>query len=98
MGTLREMAAKGPYPLPGAILPFYRIVAFWKSIFKRMGILGEYPAAEMLENLKGVSKLGKADSAFPVKPALHYIAVTAQTEGQNKNLRMPFHQIEKYFL
>jgi hypothetical protein len=88
---------KGPYPLPGAILPFYRIVAFYGNLYsKRMGILGEYPAAEMLEKLKKEClNWEKADSTFPVKPALHYIAVTAQTEGQNKNLRMPFHQIEK---
>lgn len=88
---------KGPYPLPGAILPFYRIVAFYGNLYsKRMGILGEYPAAEMLEKLKKEClNWEKADSTFPVKPALHYIAVTAQTEGQNKNLRMPFQQIEK---
>src|ERR1041385_7905286 len=38
-----------PYPLPGAILPYKRIVAFYGNLYaKRMGILGEIPPKEML--------------------------------------------------
>ncbi len=46
------MAAKwpaGPAPLPGAIFPGKRIVAFYGNpLSKKMGVLGEYPVDEML--------------------------------------------------
>lgn len=35
-----------------------------------------------------------ADSSLPVMPALHYIAVTAQTNGGKQRMRMPFKQID----
>lgn len=36
------------YPLPGALLPFNRIIAYYGNFYsKGMGILGEYPAEEM---------------------------------------------------
>ncbi len=87
------------YPLPGAILPYKRIVAFYGNLFsKRMGILGELPKYEMLEKLQGeVAKWNAADTSTPVIPALHYIAVTAQGSGGRDGkhrLRMPFHQID----
>ena len=42
---------KAPYPLPGAVLPYNRIVAFYGNLYsKRMGILGELPKKEMLKN------------------------------------------------
>ena len=44
---------KGPAPLPGALLPDHRIIAFYgnpKST--RMGVLGELPPAEMLPKLE----------------------------------------------
>ena len=87
------------YPLPGAILPFNRIVAFYGNLYsKRMGILGELPKAEMLNKLEQeVNKWRVADSSTPVIPALHYIAVTAQgapgKDGKHR-MRMPFHQID----
>ena len=90
---------KGPYPLPGAILPFHRIVAFYGNLYsKKMGILGEIPKNEMLAKLKGeVASWQAADSSIPVIPALHYVAVTAQgapgTGGKHR-LRMPNHQID----
>jgi hypothetical protein len=90
---------KFAYPLPGAILPFNRIVAFYGNLYStKMGILGELPKDEMLKKLAGeVEKWRKADSATPVIPALHYIAVTAQgspgKDGKHR-LRMPFHQID----
>lgn len=89
--------ARTPLPLPGAILPFHRIVAYYGNLYsKQMGILGEVPSDQMLRLLMHeCKKWEKADSIFPVKPALHYIALTAQTTGSNMNLRMPFHQIDK---
>ena len=88
-----------PYPLPGAILPFYRIVAYYGNMYsKNMGVLGEYPPQIMLTKLKAQVKVWeKADPNTPVKPALHYICVTAQADaGSNGlyNLRMPFKQID----
>lgn len=91
--------AKSPYPLPGAILPFNRIVAFYGNLYsKKMGILGELPKKEMLKKLKDeVAYWQSADSSLPVIPALHYVAVTAQgTPGKDgkHRLRMPSHQID----
>lgn len=97
--TTGKWPAKFPYPLPGAILPFNRIVAFYGNMYsKKMGILGELPKAEMLAKLKGeVAKWQAADSSIPVIPALHYIAVTAQgspgKDGKHR-YRMPFSQID----
>ena len=91
--------AKTPYPLPGAILPYNRIVAFYGNLYsKKMGILGELPKKEMLEKLKEeADKWQSADSSLPVIPALHYIAVTSQAspgkDGKHR-MRMPFHQID----
>src|ERR1700743_579979 len=46
-----------PYPLPGAILPYKRVVAFYGNLSsKGMGILGELPPNEMLPKLKGEVK------------------------------------------
>lgn len=72
--------AKGPEPLPGAILPHKRIVAYYGNPqSKRMGVLGEYPKDEMLRRLKKeVAKWEKADPSLPVQPALHLVAVVAQ--------------------
>src|SRR5476651_603061 len=64
-----------PYPLPGAILPYKRVVAYYGNLYaKKMGILGELPPNEMLAKLKGeVKNWQKADPQTPVQPALHYI-------------------------
>jgi len=88
-----------PYPLPGAILPYKRVVAFYGNLYaKRMGILGEIPPKEMLAKLKGeVKNWEKADPTTPVQPALHYIAVVAQGDpGKDGKYRyrMPFKQID----
>jgi hypothetical protein len=90
---------KTHYPLAGAILPFNRIVAYYGNMYsKRMGVLGEFPPAEMLQKLAAeIKKWEAADSTMPVQPALHYIAVTAQgSPGKNGkySLRMPFKQID----
>jgi len=85
--------------LPGAILPYKRIVAYYGNLYsKQMGILGALPKGEMLEKLKGEVEVWKqADTLLDVIPALHYIAVTAQGspgKGGKYRLRMPFSQID----
>jgi hypothetical protein len=90
---------KAAYPNAGAILPFKRIVAYYGNLYsKKMGVLGEYPAPEMLQKLNAeVKKWEAADSTMAVQPALHYIAVTAQGapgKGGKYRLRMPFKQID----
>ena len=84
------------YPKVGAIFPYNRVVAYYGNLYsKRMGILGELPKQQMLNKLKGeVARWQKADTSIPVIPALHYIAVTAQTNGGKQRMRMPFHQID----
>ncbi|HSA57107.1 MAG TPA: hypothetical protein VLE53_15450 [Gemmatimonadaceae bacterium] len=71
---------KGPDPRPGSILPDKRIVAYYGNpLSKRMGILGEVPPDEMLRRLnREVTAWSRADTATPVVPALHLIAVVAQ--------------------
>lgn len=97
--TGRWPVKNAPYPLPGAILPFKRVVAFYGNLYsKRMGILGELPPNEMLAKLHGeVKHWEKADPTIPVQPALHYIAVVAQgapgKDGKYR-YRMPFKQID----
>ena len=69
-----------PAVLPGAILPQYRIVAYYGNPHsKRMGVLGEYPEQEMLPMLDDTAaKWRKADPSTPVIPAIHLVAVVAQ--------------------
>lgn len=98
--TSGRWPVKAPYPNTGAILPFKRVIAYYGNLYsKQMGILGELPEKEMLEKLQGeVDKWEAADTATPVQPALHYIAVTAQQApgaGGKYRLRMPFAQIDK---
>lgn len=90
---------KFPYPTPGAILPFNRILAFYGNLYStRMGVLGEYPKNEMIAKLKGeVKNWQAADTSLPVIPALHYVCVTAQgAPGKDGKFRarMPFKQID----
>jgi hypothetical protein len=91
---------KAKYPLPGALFPFKRIVAFYGNLYsKQMGILGELPEKQMLDKLMGeVKNWRAADTTMEVVPALHYIAITAQQSpgaGKNYRLRMPFKEIDK---
>lgn len=88
-----------PYPLPGAILPFKRIVAYYGNLYsKKMGILGQLPPREMLARLDTeVKKWEQVDPSIPVQPALHYIAVVAQGEAGKDGkyrFRMPDKQID----
>lgn len=78
-------------PLPGAILPARRIVAFYGNpLSKKMGILGELPPDDMLKKLdKEIEAWRKADPSTPVQPALHLIAVVAQgTPGRDGKYRL----------
>lgn len=89
-----------PYPLPGALLPFNRIVAYYGNFFsKGMGVLGEYPEDEMVQKLLAEKAVWEAaDPTTPVIPAIDYIAVTAQgsagKDGKYR-LQMPDSQIDK---
>jgi hypothetical protein len=97
--TTGRWPVKAPYPLPGALLPYNRIIAFYGNLYStRMGILGEIPRAQMIKKLQGeVAKWNAADSTVKAIPALHYIAVTAQGSPGKDNMyrmRMPFKQID----
>ncbi|MFA6414881.1 MAG: hypothetical protein WC217_03135 [Candidatus Paceibacterota bacterium] len=87
------------YPNADAILPFKRIVAYYGNFYsKQMGVLGEYPADEMLAKLASTTELwAAADPTTPVVPAIHYIATVAQASAGREGkyiLRMPDDQIE----
>ena len=74
---------RGPEPQPGAILPHRRIIAFYGNpLSRRMGILGEYDAPEMLAKLDTVvGQWRAADPGTPVQPALHLVAMVAQADA-----------------
>lgn len=82
----RKWPVKMPEPLPGAIFPAMRVVAFYGNpLVKKMGVLGEYPKDEMLARLdKEVARWAKADPSHPVQPALHLI-VTVASDNPGKN-------------
>lgn len=88
-----------PLPLPGALLPFNRIVAYYGNLYSnRMGALGKWPKKEMIPKLLDeVKKWNDADSTIKSIPCLHYIAVTAQgAAGKDGKwrYRMPLSQID----
>jgi hypothetical protein len=97
--TGRWPVKNAPLPVPGAILPFNRVVAYYGNLSSRkMGALGKWPKDSMIKNLLAeVKKWNDADSVMPAIPCLHYIAVTAQgAAGKDGKwrLRMPFKQID----
>lgn len=73
----------GPEPLPGALLPHKRIVAYYGNpLSRRMGILGEVPPDSMLKRLDAeVAAWEAADPATPVQPALHLVTIVAQADA-----------------
>jgi hypothetical protein len=90
---------KTVYPDAGAILPFKRIVAYYGNFYSAgMGVLGEYPAPQMLAMLSSTTAMwAAADPTTPVVPAIQEIAVVAQgTPGKEGNyiLRMPDDQLD----
>ena len=96
-------AAIAAEPVPTtALLPSHRIVAFYGNpMSKRMGVLGAYPVDTMLARLdEKVAEWHSADSATPVIPALHLIAVVAQggPGGDGKyRARMPDTLVERVY-
>ncbi len=96
----RLWPAKGALPVAGALLPFNRIVAYYGNFYSTgMGVLGEYPEAQVLQMLASTTAMWQAaDPSTPVIPAIDYIAVTAQgsrgPDGKYR-LRMPDSQIQK---
>lgn len=98
--STEKWSFKGQYPLSGAILPFYRVIAYYGNLYStRMGILGELPKPQMFAKLKGeLDTWRKADPSTPVMPALHYIVSTAQGSpgpSGKYRLRMPNKEIDK---
>lgn len=87
-------------PLPGAILPFKRVVAYYGNFYsKQMGVLGEYDKGTVLAKLRSEAAAWEAaDPSTPVMPAIEYIDVTAQgsagKDGKYR-LRMPDTQIDQ---
>jgi hypothetical protein len=97
--TTGRWPVKGPMPLPGAILPFNRVVAYYGNLYSnRMGALAKWPKHEMIPRLLDeVKKWNEADTVIKSIPALHYIAVTAQGSPGKDNkwrYRMPYNQID----
>jgi hypothetical protein len=70
----------GPTPLPGALLPKNRIVAYYGNPHSRkMGVIGEYPEQQMLGMWdRTVAAWKAADPKTPVIPAIHLVTVVAQ--------------------
>ena len=97
--TSGRWPVKHDYPLPGAVLPFNRVIAYYGNLYSnRMGALGKWPKKEMIPKLlEEVKKWSEADSVIKSIPALHYIAVTAQAapgkDGKYR-ARMPHSQID----
>lgn len=96
----KRWPTKSPIPINGAILPFKRVVAYYGNFYsKHMGILGSLPEDKLITSLKTeVEQWEKADITTPVTPAIHYIAITAQSKPGKSNtyrLRMPEKQILK---
>lgn len=92
--------AKTVYPLPGALLPFNRIVAYYGNFYSTgMGVLGQYPEDIMLGKFNAaIAQWQAADPSTPVVPAIEYIDVTAQgSAGKDGKYRarMPDSQVDK---
>lgn len=97
--TTGKWPAKAAYPLPGAVLPYNRIVSFYGNLYsKKMGILGQIPHDSMIAQLQQeVAKWQAADTTVKVIPALHYITTTAQAAAGKDGMhryRMPGNQID----
>lgn len=91
-----------PYPLPGAVLPFKRIISYYGNFYStRMGILGEFEPDEVLAHLAKIqAEWERADPTTPVLPAIEYIAMVAQADaGADGMYRavMPDKEIEKAY-
>ncbi len=78
----KKLAAwpRGPAAAPGSLLPGKRIIAYYGNPnSKKMGVIGEYPEAQMLGMLdRTVQQWKQADPSTPVVPAIHLVATVAQ--------------------
>ena len=78
--------------ITGAILPGKRILAFYGNPHsKKMGILGEYPKADMLRKLdaQAIPWVEQDSAKTPVQKALHLVAISAQgAPGKNGHYSM----------
>jgi len=97
--TGRWPVKNAPYPLPGSIIPFNRVIAYYGNLYSnRMGALGKWPKQEMFQRLlQEVKEWNEADSTIKSIPALHYIASTAQPAPGKDGMyryRMPLGQID----
>lgn len=98
----KNWPSKSVYPNGGAILPFYRVLAYYGNFYStRMGILGEFEKDEVIRRLFEEKRNWEtADPNTPVMPAIHYIAMVAQgdagEDGMYRNL-MPDSEIEKAY-
>jgi hypothetical protein len=97
--TGRWPVKHSPIPKAGAILPFYRPIAYYGNLYSnRMGALGKWPKKEMMQRLmQEVKEWNEADTVIKSIPTLHYIAVTAQGAPGKDGMwrtRMPHHQID----
>jgi hypothetical protein len=77
---------------PGALLPKYRIVAYYgHPNSTQMGILGEYDKDELLSQLMDeVAAYEAADPSRPVMPAFELIASVAQNWPATDNLYLSY--------
>lgn len=96
----RLWPVKTVYPNVGAILPFKRIVAYYGNFYsKQMGVLGEYPPAQVLSMLASTTEMwASVDPTTPTVSAIQYIAVVAQGSAGKEGkyiLRMPDDQIDQ---
>ncbi len=102
--TIKDMEERfNPIPKAGAILPFYRIIAMYGNFYSRhMGILGRVSEEDLINLLKlEMLEWKKADTLTKIIPAIHYIAITAQSKPGKNNLyrlHMPEKQIQKAIL
>ncbi len=92
--------AAAPLPLAGAVLPFKRILAFYGNFYSpKMGVLGALPRDKLIHQINSeMQRWNAADPSYPVIPAIHYIAVSAQKQAGRDSkyrLRMPPGQIER---
>lgn len=98
--TPRLWPVTAVYPDAGAILPFNRVVAYYGNFYSTgMGVLGEYPADQMLAMLASTTaEWTTADPMTPAIPAIQYIAVVAQANAGKEGkyiIRMPDGQIDR---
>ena len=88
----RHILRREPFSL------FQDCCLLWKFVFEKDGSTGRVPDRHHVCQIQAeVKQWQTADSTIPVRPALHYIAVTAQGypgKGDKYRLRMPFKQID----